>query len=214
MKKLSFILFASIFITFYANAGLKEINSEDLSHITGQAGADISLNLSLNQTSDYQLDSSVCSDPAYCRLAVAFNNRLNTNNQKQWLVFKGIQGTINIQLLGLDGADLTYRNKADTANVLKPAIQLSARKDKPILIRNLGFNAMSIETDTVANEGSENIPGYLAATTGTGYTDGKYTIDGFDNGKETGFTGLMMNGNLALNGKVMIFSCDSTHPRC
>ncbi|MCU4414689.1 hypothetical protein KTH71_11720 [Acinetobacter sp. WU_MDCI_Axc73] len=214
MKKLSFTLLASILISAYANAGLKEINSEDLSHITGQAGADISLNLSLNHTSDYQLDSSVCSDPAYCRLAVAFNNRLNANNQKQWLVFKGIQGTINVQLLGLDGADLTYRNKSDTTNVLKPAIQLSARKDKPILIRNLGFNAMSIETDTVANEGSGNVAGYLAATSGTGYSNGKYTIAGFDNGKETGFTGLMMNGNLALNGKVMIFSCDSTHPRC
>ena len=73
---------------------------------------------------------------------------------------------------------------------------------------------MSIETDTVANEGSGNMPGYLAATTGTGYSNGKYTVSGFDNGKETGFTGLMMNGNLALNGKVMIFSCDSTHPRC
>lgn len=213
MKKLSFILFTSIFIAVYANAGLKEINSEDLSHITGQAGADISLNLSLNQTSNYQLDSSLCSDPVYCRLAVAFNNRLNTNNQKQWLVFKGIQGTVKIESLGLDGADLTYKNKSNIS-VLKPAIQLSSSKTKPIQIRNLGFNAMSIETDTVANEGSGNTPGYLAATTGTGYSNGKYTIAGFDNGKETGFTGLMMNGNLALNGKVMIFSCDSTHPRC
>ena len=37
MKKISFVLFASIFIAVYANAGLKEINSEDLSHIIGQA---------------------------------------------------------------------------------------------------------------------------------------------------------------------------------
>jgi hypothetical protein len=39
---------------------------------------------------------------------------------------------------------------------------LSIKETSPILIRNFGFNAMSIETDTVANEGSGNIPGYLA----------------------------------------------------
>ncbi|MDU7369248.1 MAG: hypothetical protein E7L19_19825, partial [Acinetobacter baumannii] len=24
----------------------------------------------------------------------------------------------------------------------------------------------------------------------------------------------MMNGNLAIQGKVMVFSCDGSHPRC
>ena len=46
------------------------------------------------------------------------------------------------------------------------------------------------------------------------YLDGKYIYAGFDNGKEVGFTGLNINGNLALKATLKIFSCDSNHPRC
>ncbi|MCT6833873.1 MAG: hypothetical protein M3039_07730, partial [Acinetobacter baumannii] len=40
------------------------------------------------------------------------------------------------------------------------------------------------------------------------------TPSAYDYGRETGFMGLMMNGNLAIQGKVMVFSCDGSHPRC
>lgn len=74
--------------------------------------------------------------------------------------------------------------------------------------------------DTVANEGSGNIPGYLAmGSGGTGvsaYSDGTYTntTNQFDLGRETGFTGMMMNGNLALQGNLKVFSCDGSMKRC
>jgi hypothetical protein len=53
---------------------------------------------------------------------------------------------------------------------------LSIKETSPILIRNFGFNAMSIETDTVANEGSGNVPGYLAMGDGTVYSLCKWCL--------------------------------------
>lgn len=48
--------------------------------------------------------------------------------------------------MGLDGADLKYLDKSNT-EIIKPAIQLSFSAAQPILIRNFGFNALSIEQD-------------------------------------------------------------------
>ena len=89
---------------------------------------------------------------------------------------------------------------------------------KPVLIRNFGYQSLAIEADTVDNEGAGNLPGYLAKSgggSGAGaYANGKYTAAGFDQGREVGFTGLNVNANLALQGTVKIFSCDTNHPRC
>ena len=210
-----------------ASAGLEPLANSELQHIDGQAGADISLDLRLNQTSPGVFDSTGCASLEFCRLAVSINNRYDdgsqdtyvsgervasTSGKKLWLVFKGIQGTVNIQQMALDGADLKY------GNITKPAIQLGFNPLKPIQIRNLGFDAISIETDAGINEAGT--PGYLAlGNGGTGsnaYSAGRYTdaSNQFDFGRETGFTGLNINGNLAVAGTIKIFSCDGSHPRC
>ncbi|WP_026471258.1 DUF6160 family protein [Alkanindiges illinoisensis] len=194
------ILLSSLLLSASVNAALEPLNNTDLQQVEGQAGADISLNLSLNQSSPGVFDTTLCSDLKFCRLGIALNNRSTTDGKKLWLVFKGIQGTINIQQVALDGVDLIY------GSTVKPAIQLSFNPLKPIQFRNVGFNSVSIETDTVANEGAGNIPGYLAT--------GTYTTAGFDANREKGFTGLMINGNLSVAGTIKIFSCDSSHPRC
>lgn len=226
MKKL--ILISSlILLTGSVQAALEPLNNNDLQKVDGQAGADISLELRLNQTSAGVFDTTSCADLRFCRLGIAVNNRYDDGTQdtyvngnrvasptgkKLWLVFKGIQGTVNIQQMALDGADLKY------GTVTKPAIQLGFIASKPIQIRNLGFSALSIETDEQVNEGG--IPGYLARGSGgsgaTAYSAGKYTdtTNQFDFGRETGFTGLNINGNLAIAGTIKIFSCDSSHPRC
>jgi hypothetical protein len=139
--------------------------------------------------------------------------------KKQWVVFKGMQGTIHIQNMQIDGADLLYRDDSN-AEQIKAALQLTFDAAHPIRIRNFGFSALSIETDTVANEGAGNVPGYLAmGSGGTGekaYANGVYTntTNKFDQGRETGFTGLSMNGNLALQGTLKVFSCDASMKRC
>lgn len=227
MKKL--ILISSlVFLSNTASAALEALNNADLQKVDGQAGADISLELRLNQTSAGVFDAAGCAALEFCRLGIALNNRYDNATQdtfdingnrvasatgkKLWLVFKGIQGTVNIQQMALDGADLKY------GTVTKPAIQLGFVASKPIQIRNLGFSALSIETDEEINEGG--IPGYLALGSGgsgaTAYSAGKYTdaSNGFDFGRETGFTGLNINGNLAVAGTMKIFSCDGSHPRC
>lgn len=55
---------------------------------------------------------------------------------------------------------------------------------------------------------------YAATANGANQQVATATPSAYDYGRETGFMGLMMNGNLAIQGKVMVFSCDGSHPRC
>jgi hypothetical protein len=197
------------------------LDDSELEDVSAQAGADLSLKLTLNHDSNANFDNTLCSDLRFCRLGVSLNNRYHDGTQdtvnattgvitpsatgrKQWLVFKGIQGTINIKEIKLDGADITY------GTTTQAAIQLGFTATKPIEIRNLGFKALSIETDTVAAEGAGNVPGYLTPAT-------LYGGVGFDADKEKGFLGLNVNANLSLTGSIKVFSCSGGsggNPRC
>ncbi|MCH7384116.1 hypothetical protein MMP71_09650 [Acinetobacter dispersus] len=249
MKTITLLL---LLFTAVAHAGLETLDNNELRAIEGQAGADLSLKLSLNQTPTFQFDNGiggVCQDLAYCHLGISVNKRFvdASNNavsdptqanpaNKLWLVFKGIQGTVNLQKLGLDGFDLTYKNDGGQ-DIVKPAMMFSLDSTLPILIRNLGFNALSIEKDDFTSY-YDNTTGKLiegtnpaaAPTTGYGYlkaptytavaqkvgtvASGATTANNYDTGRETGFMGVNMNGNLAIQGKIMMFSCDASHPRC
>jgi len=224
MKKLTLIL-AFLVLSNTSHAALEQLDNQALQDVAGQGGADISLELRLNHNTSAGF---VCANNEleYCRIAFAINNRYADGSYrdstgqardkdgvsianvglKQWLVFKGVQGTINIQKIGLDGADLTYLNDTGTSTITKPAIQFSFDDSKPILFRNVGYQSLAIETDNVANEGAGNDPGYLVT--------GTYGGTGFDAGREVGFTGLNINGNLAIAGTIKVFSCDAGHPRC
>ena len=214
-----------------AHAGLEPIANNELSLVNGQASAaTIDWVLSLNQVSaanatagyldTYSFNTTACTDLRFCRFAMSLNNRQTTDGKKQWVVMKGMQGTIHLQNVQLDGVDLLYKN-ASGQDQIKAALQLTFDAAHPIRIRNFGFDALAIETDTVANEGAGNVPGYLVPTTaGTGtYTYNANTFDGkhpvvAGMGRETGFTGLQMNGNLAVQGTLKVFSCSADMPRC
>ncbi|MCH7379407.1 MULTISPECIES: DUF6160 family protein [Acinetobacter] len=234
MKK-TFLLGVSLLSSLMTHAGLQVLDSQAMAEVRGQAGADLSLNLQLNQTGmNGDFDTALCTDLRFCRLGLSLNKRYlketttgsgvwradDISGNKLWLVFKGIQGTVNIQKLGLDGVDLVYNNDAGQVQI-KPAIQLSYSSNYPILIRNFGYQSLAIEKDSVADEGANNIPGYLVSTA-AGVGSYTYTGNTFDGkhptnaglGRETGFTGLMMNGNLAIQGNVVMFACDGSHPRC
>ena len=224
MKKT--MLFASLFIVAFqfSHAELKPLGNQELQAVEAQSAATINWSLSLNQTSPGVFANAAgeyCNgtDVKFCRLAMSSNNRTTLDGRKQWLVLKGIQGTIGLNNVDIDGVDLLYKDDAN-ADRIKAALQLSIKETSPILIRNFGFNAMSIETDTEANEGSGNIPGYLAMGSGgtdaSAYANGVYTdtTNKFDLGRETGFTGMIMNGNLALQGTLKVFSCDASMKRC
>lgn len=227
MKKALFLLIATTLLSpAYA---MDALSDEDLKMVQGQAGADLSLKLSLNQKYDatkgkYVLDDVLCKDVEYCRLAVSVNNRYIKNGQasssdgnKLWLVFKGIQGTINIQKIGLDGVDLSYKAKGG-AEKIKAAMQLSFDATKPIQIRNFGFDALAFGQDKFTSSAGTEVGSSVAADYGYLQVK-KYDATNapgsvYDHGRETGFMGVQMNGNLALQGKVMVFGCDATHPRC
>lgn len=223
--KLSVLLSSILLFSTSSFAALEPMNNLQLQLVEGQAVAEkgaatINWQLSLNQTTPGVFDAVTCTQLEYCRLGIAFNNRNDTSGKKQWLVFKGIQGSIELQDIEIAGADLVY-NDDSNASQIKAALKLSFNEFKPIKIRNVGFSALSIETDTVANEGAGNVPGYLAKGSGGGtgvgaYSDGKYTnpTNKFDLGRETGFTGMLMNGNLAVQGSLKVFSCDASMKRC
>ena len=197
---------------------LEKIEDSELTEVTGQAGADLSLKLTLNHDTNAKF---VCDNKVYCRLGISLNNRYHDGSQdtynpttgertisstgrQQWLVMKGIQGTINIQELKLDGVDVTY------GSTTKGAIKLGFTATKPIEIRNLGFQSLALETDTTpCADGNcpTNVRGYLVpATTPAGWA-------GYDQNNERGFMGLNMNGNLAINGSIKVFSC-AGNARC
>lgn len=240
IKILSFIGSLMISAPLFA---MDSLDDAALAEESGQAGADISVKFTINHDASANF---VCADLVYCRLAMSLNNRYHDGSQdtydvngnripsptgrKQWLVFKGIQGTINIQELKFDGEDVTYG-----AGIVKGTLKFGFTANKPIQIRNFGFNSLSLETDTVANEGVGNTPGYLSAFTGnngtskqsvtgrynytTSVTEGSttYTTTAFDHGREVGFLGLNVNTNLSLTGSIKMFSCFGGvggHPRC
>lgn len=213
-----YLLLVALLCSGLTQAEMQVLSEDELQRVDGQGGADISLEMRLNHDTSAQLTG--CTDFEFCRFALNLNNRSDVTGKKQWLVFKQVQGTIIFQEIKLDATDLTAYIGKNSANVVKPAIKLSFDATKPILIRNFGYQSLAIETDTVANEGSGNIPGYLAKGSGgsgvTAYANGKYTdlANLFDLGRETGFMGLNTYGNLALAGTVKIFSCDTNHPRC
>lgn len=255
MKKSALLILTSL-VSFQLFA-MEALTDTAMQQVEGQAGADLSLKLVLNQvnTKDseylstdksysmsnaYKFDNGTggaCVKLEFCHLAISVNNRYvdsidangvangaasSTEGYKLWVVFKGIQGTINIQKLGLDGTDLTYKDDGG-AERIKPAIQLSFDATKPIQIRNFGFDAVSIEndkfksktnadgsvTETATASTASSDYGYLKNTT---YASDHQSV--YDQKRETGFMGMRMNGNLALQGKVMMFSCDASHPRC
>lgn len=220
MKK-SIVFSSLLAITTGAQAELQTLDNQQLQMVEAQAGAaTINWSLSLNQTSPGVFDTATCADLRFCRFAVSSNNRVDASNRKQWIVLKGVQGSIRLRDVELGGTDLIYSDDSN-ASKIKAALALSFSETKPIEIRSFGFSAMSIETDSDALETATNfIPGYLAMGSGgsgvNAYSSGKYTnaTNLFDKNRETGFTGLTMNGNLALQGSLKVFSCSSDMKRC
>lgn len=217
MRIFKYTLGLVISVLMSSSYALESLDDSQLTEMTGQAGADLAIKMSLNHTDAAVFDTTLCSDMRYCRLGLSLNNRYHDGSQdtidgngvitpsatgkKQWLVFKGIQGTINIQEMKIDGETVTW------GSVIQPAVKLGFTATKPIEIRNLGFQSLSIETDTVAAEATGNIPGYLTPATLYGGT-------GFDATREKGFVGLNINTNLAVAGTIKMFACGANHPRC
>lgn len=226
MNRLNIIITSLIWgvLTTSPVYAMDDLADEDLSEISGQAGADLAIKFTINHDANANF---VCTDLVYCRLGLSLSNRYDdgsldtynggdrepsTTGKKQWLVFKGIQGTINIQELKFDGEDVVY------GSTTKASLKFGFTPTKPIELRNFGFNSLSIETDACA-EGNNvgcsmtatagNTPGYLTPAT-------LYGGVGFDATKEKGFLGLNINTNLSLTGSVKMFSCSSAnnHPRC
>lgn len=195
------------------NASLMPIENSELATMSGQGGADISIDMKLNVDASGKYTCANGKDE-FCRFALIPNNRGATIDTRKWLVFKGIHGAINIQQLGLDGADITYLNDS-SASVSRAALKVTFDPTKPILIKNFGYDSLSIELGTTTQEGYLNTGRYASSAT----FDGRDPVyDGAsinaNVGREVGFMGMNINAALAINGSVKMFACDTAHPRC
>lgn len=225
---------ALICTSMLSQAGLEVLNQQELTETVGQGGADLNWTLSLNHiyatdlTKDtisrldgndnplevfYVLDPTTCgATKQFCRLAIAPNNHVDANGNKKWLVFKGIQGTIQIDKFSIDGTTIiNHRNEPQTA------MNIRFYDDQPLKIRNLGFNTVSIETGTGAGalEGYANTGVYSTYTGRTYSADGTFSTSSqdvplFDQGAEKGFMGLNVHGNLHISGDLKIFGYNCT----
>lgn len=171
---------------------MQEMSEAALSQTTGQSGAEITLDMRLNldENGKYVCDGGV----QFCRLALASNNRVNAEGQTKWLVMKGVHGQIKVQQLFMEGVTGIQTVGKEGKAVTKNGLKLTFNPEKPILIRNFGYEALSAEEDTPEQKA------YLKTETFTG--------TGFDAGRETGVLGLEINANLQIGGTVKIFGID------
>ncbi|MGE8652283.1 hypothetical protein [Acinetobacter sp. YH12227] len=229
MRKKTLMPFLMV-ASFSANAGLVGLDNTELVDVVGQGGADLSWTLSLNH--QYANDLSLknisktngvdpttgraivteayyqmradkdCALLELCRLAISPNNHKDNNGQQKWLVFKQLQGTLQIDKFSLEGTTIINRDgNRQTAMLLK------FYDDKPLKIRNLGFASLSVESGDT---------GYFNKTTYDTYATGK-TVPTFDKGQEQGFMGVNVHGNLHMDGNLKIFSYNcsgATTSRC
>ena len=205
------------------HAELSGLNAQEMQDARGQGGADLSWTLSLNHR--YANDMSLkdisardaqgkvsqafysydCVQDVQCRFAFSPNNHKDGDNQK-WLVFKQIQGTLQIEQFSLEGT--TILNKDGNPQT---AMKLSFLDDKPLKVRNLGFANLSVETDDASVKGylkDEKYSQYDAYTLNAN-GDKVYSradVPAFDQGGEKGFMGLNMHGNMHISGDLKIFS--------
>lgn len=230
LKKLTLLTFLCSSVATQAN--LISLDQQEMTNTVGQGGADLSWTLSLNHqyatdlsltelsTTDinnittvfYQLDKNSCgTDNLFCRLAISLNNHEDNQGNKKWLVFKDIQGTVQIDKFSIDGTTLISNGRPQSA------LQVTFYDDHPLKIRNLGFSTLSVETGytekDAAGQPTNKVEGYLNSSKYdtydevlNGVTTPNKVVPKFDHGQEKGFMGLNMHGNLHMSGKLKIFS--------
>ena len=224
LKKMTLATLVGLSLSAHAN--LTSLNADEMTQTTGQGGADLSWTFSLNhqyatdltlnnisgiengkEVVYYKFDPKSCgANNLLCRLAISPNNHVDKNGNKKWLVFKDIQGTLQIDRFSLDGTTIiNARGEPQTA------MKVTFYDDSPLKIRNLGFSTLSIETGTQSQEGFLNTEKYDTYVEkingGTAVTK---DVPKFDRGQEKGFVGLNVHGNMHMSGNLKIFSYNCT----
>lgn len=202
------------------SANLVALEQDEMTKAIGQGAAELSWTLSLNHQYANNLDlaniSTIengqvteafydyqCLDSRLCRIAIAANNHKDSQDNQKWLVFKQIQGTLQIDKFTLEGT--TIINQFDKPQT---ALKITFEDENPLKIRNLGFASLAVETGaTNSQEGFTNYKTYSTFTVKDAANEDKVlNVPSFDKGQEQGFMGLNVHGNLHMNGSLKIFS--------
>ncbi len=175
----------------------------------------LEMRLNLDKDAGTGALSNICTasggaaNPA-CNIGVSFNNRYTGTNQKDWVVFKNVTGSIKIENLQLTG-QLVNTSSTATPNK-RAALSFTFDPTKLIEIKKLGFESLAVESDTAAEVNADgslntsNTPGYRNTTLATTNT--------FDANKSRGFLGLDITANVSVGGTIKIFSCNRSVNGC
>jgi hypothetical protein len=176
-----------------AAADLAPVDNEMLDEVTGQAGIAIALDMRLNADAS---GNSICGTTIpliECRLATSLNNRGTAGVNQEWMVWKGFYGRIFIPKLLLDADSVSYTNDGGGTSTVSAARFGFGGTANKIQIQNLTISNMAVERDNLLTAAGTR--GYAATS-------------------EDGFLGLQINGNVAINGTLKMFACNTDHPRC
>ncbi len=185
-----------------ASAALQPMDNEQLSDTNGgTTGLQLALTMNINQDGAGGLSTACKNALQFCRVGIKINN------QTDWILLKGFNGSINIPSITLYGATVT-----PTAGNPQSAIALKMSMNDTITITNLGYNlALGKAAGAISIPGAtadQNI--YLAAPVFyTSATSGsQYDLAGGPGGgpRETGILGININGQLKVGGTLFMFS--------
>lgn len=178
-----------------SNAGLVQINDDDLSKMNGQTGVLIDANLILNRTTKTDTDGRVVADKKItcaaggndCEYALRFDG------SDKWLVIYDMSGGIDLKNYKISATTVAE----GTANE-RPAIALGNIDDtnSPVTATFDNFGASSW-----AFTGGDGVtPGYrVSVPMGANNT--------LDEGKPKGLWDMRIHGTLSMTGGLKIFNC-------
>ena len=203
-----------------AHAALSTLTNEELASVEGQStGVQLGLELRINQvnagagTAGALIPACAGANVVFCRLGIQLNSQPN------WLLFKGLNGYINIPNVVLYGADLSQLPVAQGGDPtkLQSAIAINvafpdATHNTAIQFRNVGYT-LGVAVNSNQTFGTlsalDNQKAYLSLTSaGVLGPPPVYpaTAAAYDVGKETGVMGITMNGNLNVGGTLYVFA--------
>ncbi|WP_410210976.1 hypothetical protein [Aquirhabdus sp.] len=220
------VLSLSCLVIMPVHAALSTLTNEELAAVEGQStGVQLGLELRINQVNagtgnaGALLPACAGNNVVFCRLGVQFNNQPN------WLLFKGLNGYINIPNVVLYGADLSQlpTSQGGDPSKLQSAIAINvafpdATHNTAIQFRNVSYTlgvAVNSNQSFGTLSASDNQNSYLSLVGGnptppvyqnTNSAAANYSAAAYDVGKETGVMGVTMNGNLNVGGTLYVFA--------
>ncbi len=208
-----------------ASAEMIPLSSDELSAVQAAGtGVQISLDAAINGSvaSGNFIPDAVCADTSGSGLEFCRFGFQGGNGVFSWLLLKQLGGYFSIPKLQLYGTTVTPATGLQSALVIGMTLPSPADKSSQISVKDLYFNLAVVATpcDTfylfspgpacnalgTPEATLDNQNAYLDRSIFQGSDLFTENFSPIDAGKEVGFLGVRMNGNLNVGGSIIVFS--------